>query len=217
MDAAKRRLRRCAPPLHWRRIFSAFSRTTLMRTTSLTALCLALLALPLGGCDRGSESSPDVSESKASNPALGARWQYPRERERDGRKVIIYAPQIRTWDEFKHFTAQIAVEFLAEDASARYGVIDLSGETTVNRETRIVSVPKPKVDRRDVLGREGLGRAREPHPLGGGERAAGSSARCLPVLPRGWRTGISAAVRIQRRRAADLRGGVSGVPALHQR
>ena len=126
-----------------------------MRTTSLTALCLALLALPLGGCDRGSESSPDVSESKASNPALGARWQYPRERERDGRKVIIYAPQIRTWDEFKHFTAQIAVEFLAEDASARYGVIDLSGETTVNRETRIVSVPKPKVDRVTFSGGKG--------------------------------------------------------------
>jgi hypothetical protein len=126
-----------------------------MRTTPLTALCLALLALPLGGCDRGSESSPDVSDSKASNPALGARWQYPREREKDGRKVIVYAPQIRTWDDFKHFTAQVAVEFLAEDASARYGVIDLSGETSVNRETRIVSVPKPRVDRVTFSGGKG--------------------------------------------------------------
>jgi hypothetical protein len=95
-----------------------------MRTTRLTALCLALLALPLGGCDRG--SAPDVSEMKASDPAHGARWQYPREREVDGRKVIVYAPQIRTWDDFKHFTAQVAVEFLAADAEARYGVIDLS-------------------------------------------------------------------------------------------
>ena len=118
-----------------------------MRTTHLTALCLALLALPLGGCDRSSESSPDVSESKASNPALGARWQYPREREVNGRKVIVYAPQIRSWDEFRHFTAQVAVEVLAEDADARYGVIDLSGDTVVDREKRIVSVPKPKVDR----------------------------------------------------------------------
>ena len=65
----------------------------------------------------------------------------------DGRKVIVYAPQIRSWDEFKHFTAQVAVEFLAEDADARYGVIDLSGDTVVDREKRIVSVPKPKVDR----------------------------------------------------------------------
>ena len=101
--------------------------------------------LPLAGCDRG--SAPDISETKASNPEFGARWQYPREREVDGRKVIVYAPQIRSWDEFKHFTAQVAVEFLAEDAAARYGVIDLSGDTVVDREKRIVSVPKPKVDR----------------------------------------------------------------------
>jgi hypothetical protein len=111
----------------------------------LSAFCLTLLVvLPLASCDRG--SAPDVPESKASNPALGARWQYPREREVNGRKVIVYAPQIRSWDEFKHFTAQVAVEFPDEDSDARYGVIDLSGDTTIDREKRIVSVPKPKVD-----------------------------------------------------------------------
>ena len=116
-----------------------------MRTTRLSAICLSFLVLPLASCDRG--AAPGVAETKASNPALGARWQYPREREIDGQKVIVYAPQIRTWDEFKHFTAQVAVEFLAEDSGARYGVVDLSGDTTVDRETRIVSVPEPKVDR----------------------------------------------------------------------
>lgn len=116
-----------------------------MRTTRLTALCLALLVLPLGGCDRG--SAPDVSETKASNPALGARWQYPREREVNGRKIIVYAPQIRSWDDYRHFTAQVAVEFLDDDAAARYAAIDLSGDTVLDREKRIVSVPKPKVDR----------------------------------------------------------------------
>ena len=115
-----------------------------MRTTRFSALCLGFLVLPLASCDRG--SAPGIAETKASNPALGARWQYPREREIDGSKVIVYAPQIRSWDEFKHFTAQVAVEFLAEDSDARYGVVDLSGDTTVDRETRIVSVPKPKVD-----------------------------------------------------------------------
>ena len=66
------------------------------------------------------DPAAESANAKASNPALGARWQYPREREIDGRKVIVYAPQIRSWDQFKHFTAQVAVEFLAEDASARY-------------------------------------------------------------------------------------------------
>src|SRR5687768_3703372 len=116
-----------------------------MRMSRLTIVCLALFVSSLGGCERG--SAPDVSAAKASNPAFGERWQYPREREVDGRKVIVYAPQIRSWDEFRHFTAQVAVEFLAEDADARYGVIDLSGDTVVDREKRLVSVPKPKVDR----------------------------------------------------------------------
>ncbi len=124
-----------------------------MRTTRLSAICLSFLVLPLASCDRG--PAPGVAETKASNPALGARWQYPREREIDGKKVIVYAPQIRSWDEFKHFTAQVAVEFPAEDSGARYGVVDLSGDTTVDRETRIVSVPEPKVDRVTFSGGRG--------------------------------------------------------------
>ncbi len=83
------------------------------------------------------------------------RWQYPREREVNGRKFIVYAPQIRSWDDFKHFTAQVAVESTDSDASARYAVIDLSGDTTVDREKRIVSVPKPKVDRVTFSGGSG--------------------------------------------------------------
>ena len=117
-------------------------------------MCLTLLVLPLAACDRG--SAPEVSEVKASNPALGVRWQYPREREVDGRKLIVYAPQIRSWDDFKHFTAQVAVEFLADRMpAARYAVIDLSGDTIVDREKRIVSVPKPKVDRVTFSGGSG--------------------------------------------------------------
>src|SRR5690606_7475340 len=78
---------------------------------------------------------------------LGARWQFPRERAYGETKVIVYAPQIRSWDQFKHFTAQVAVEFLDTDAGARYAALDLSGATALDREARIVRVAKPKVDR----------------------------------------------------------------------
>ncbi len=124
-----------------------------MRSTHLKALCLALLVAPLAGCDRG--PSPENFAAKASNPTLGERWQYPREREVDGRKAIVYAPQIRSWDEFEHFTAQVAVEFSDKDSDARYAVIDLSGETALDRATRIVSVAKPKVDRVTFSGGSG--------------------------------------------------------------
>jgi hypothetical protein len=118
-----------------------------MRSTRLTALCLALFVFQIAACGRGNDA-PESANAKATNPSLGARWQYPRERVvADGSKVIVYAPQIRSWDEFEHFTAQVAVEFPDKAAGARYAVIDLSGDTVLDRGTRIVSVPKPKVER----------------------------------------------------------------------
>jgi hypothetical protein len=106
-----------------------------------------LAVLLVAACDRAPEVPSEVADSKEANPALGARWQYPREREYEGRRVIVHAPQIRSWDNFEHFTAQVAVEFLEANAAARYAVIDISGDTTVDMKARIVSVPKPKVDR----------------------------------------------------------------------
>lgn len=124
----------------------------------LKGLCLAaaFACVALAACDRAPDSAATTADAKASNPALGARWQYPRERvTKDGKKVIVYAPQIRTWDEFKHFTAQIAVEFKETDIDARYAVIDLSGDTTLDREARLVKVAKPKVDRVTFSGGQG--------------------------------------------------------------
>jgi len=132
-----------------------------MRILRPLALCVALSAsaLLLPGCDRAANGPGDAANAKASNPALGARWQYPREREVDGRKVIVYAPQIRTWDQFKHFTAQVAVEFAAAEEGARYAVIDLSGDTVLDRDARLVSVAQPKVDRVTFSG----GKASDEH------------------------------------------------------
>lgn len=102
-----------------------------------------LAVLLLCGCDRASDTP--VEPTTAQAPDFGERWRYPREV--DGRRVIVHAPQIRGWDDFEHFTAQVAVEFLEKDAAARYGVIDLSGDTVVDLEERLVKVAMPKVDR----------------------------------------------------------------------
>ena len=122
-----------------------------MRATQLKAVCLVLLALPLGAC--GDTAPGEIG--KEANPALGARWQFPREREVEGRTVIVHAPQIRSWDGFKQFTAQVAVETTEPDAAARYAVIDLSGATDFDREARIVRVAKPQVDRVSFSGGTG--------------------------------------------------------------
>ena len=117
-----------------------------MRMKGIAWAAAAALAT-LAACDRAPENATATQAGKASNPALGARWQYPRTREANGRKVIVYAPQIRTWDQFKHFTAQVAIEFPGENEAARYAVIDLSGETALDRDARLVRVAKPIVER----------------------------------------------------------------------
>src|SRR4029077_9574882 len=114
----------------------------------LKGIWLALLLVSLTACDRGPATTAETAAAKGSNPALAARWQYPRERvTKDGKRVIVYAQQIRTWDNFERFTAQVAVEFPENAENARYGVIDLSGDTVVVRKARLVKVPPPKVDR----------------------------------------------------------------------
>jgi len=121
------------------------------------ALALVLALSGLAGCDRAPEPAAETAtaNAKAANPELGAHWQYPREREIAGKRVIVHAPQIRSWEQYKHFTAQVAVEFLEPDASARYAVLDLSGATELDRDARLVKVPKPKVDRVTFSGGEG--------------------------------------------------------------
>jgi hypothetical protein len=125
-----------------------------MRMKGIAWAAAAALAT-LAACDRAPENATATQAGKASNPALGARWQYPRTREANGRKVIVYAPQIRSWDEFKHFTAQVAIEFPEEGENARYAAIDLSGETAVDRSTRLVKIAKPKVERVTFSGGKG--------------------------------------------------------------
>lgn len=138
----------------------------------VNGLALALLCISIAACDRAPDAATQSADAKAANRALGARWQYPREREIGGRRVIVHAPQIRSWDDFENFTAQVAVEFLEDDADARYAVIDLAGSTTIDKTARIVSVPQPKVDRVSFSGgagskehEESIRKAVESEPL----------------------------------------------------
>ncbi len=108
------------------------------------ALLGALLLIV--GCDRSAEQPAGMEGATSASPEFGERWQYPREREINGRRIVVHAPQIRSWENFEHFTAQVAVESLETDAVAKYGAIDISGDTEVDLDARLVKVAKPKVD-----------------------------------------------------------------------
>lgn len=92
--------------------------------------------------------SPDANE-----PLQTKRSRYPRERNVDGNRVIVYTPQIRSWPDFSHFEAIVAIEFFPKDGSAaRYGTATISGATEVDLDDRFVIVTVPKVDDVSFLG-----------------------------------------------------------------
>lgn len=106
----------------------------------LTGFCLAVLLF--AACSV-SESTP----TPAAGVTADVRWQYPRERTVEGRRIIVHAPQIRSWDKFERFQAQVAVEFVDEKVGAKYGVVEVSGDTVVDMKERLVRIAQPKVDR----------------------------------------------------------------------
>ena len=180
----------------------------------LKGLCLALLLL--SGCDRAPDTAAQSSGEKAANPALGARWQYPREREIDGRSVIVHAPQIRTWDRFEHFTAQVAIESSRERRGG-----DLRRPRHFRRHrSRSKGAPREGGEAegrsRDIFRQRNEG-AGGSHSRRRRARAARDSARRFPVLPGGWRARVGAARGIQPGSAADSRRRIAHVPALRQR
>ena len=85
---------------------------------------------------------PDANEPLQTEP-----WRYPRERTVDGNRVIVYTPQIRSWQDFTHFEAIAAIEFFPKDGgAARYGTTTISGATEVDLDKRLVIVTEPKID-----------------------------------------------------------------------
>ena len=99
------------------------------------------------------QQAEQLAEQAAANPAADTPelqtepWRYPRERIIDGNRVIIYAPQIRSWPDFATFEAQVAIEFHPKDGSAvRFGTTTLSGSTEVDLDKRLVVVSHPKVE-----------------------------------------------------------------------
>ena len=200
--------------------FARSSRTTRMRTMRLKGLCASPSSLSLGGCDRGAGRAGrnrqiESVESRARRAlAVSARARH----ERRHASVIVYAPQIRTWDNFEHFTAQVAVEFLAERRETRATASSTFRATRSSiAKARLVKVPKPKVDRVTFSG----GKGSEEHE--DRIRAAVESEPLeipLDVFLYYLADGVLESpppAGFNDDAAADLRRRIAGVPALHQR
>ena len=74
-------------------------------------------------------------------------WEYPQRREVDGYSILIHAPQIRSWADFKQIEATAAVELTPPGSAAPMpGTVSVTGGTEIDKNARIVRLIAPKID-----------------------------------------------------------------------
>jgi len=91
---------------------------TIMATTSVAMpmllILLTVLLMPAATAAKNTIPADPPLVSADGPPS----YVYPQRREIEGYMLLIHAPQIRGWPQFKHFEAQAAVELASPDGSA---------------------------------------------------------------------------------------------------
>ena len=95
-----------------------------------TVLCLAVLAPP----------APAQREEDPDHTVKGAGW--PRQYEADnGSKVVIYQPQLESWESFQKLTALAAVAVTPPDGGEQIlGSLNMTMDTATDHAARLVTL-----------------------------------------------------------------------------
>jgi hypothetical protein len=101
-----------------------------------SALALSAAVLPTAAQDADSTDTITQPESIT----------FPRTLESDAGTVVVYTPQIDTWQDFATIEARLAVEVTpaGEDAPV-YGVAEFTADTDPNLELRVVAIENAKI------------------------------------------------------------------------
>jgi hypothetical protein len=105
--------------------------------TSLIAVitvCLLASVVPWAELHAAAASSSAVSASPTYNPS------WPRVVDRDGNHIILYQPQIRTWQKYRELVADTAISITPQGGKQILGVISWKADTIANVSARTVYV-----------------------------------------------------------------------------
>lgn len=83
------------------------------------------------------EASPATNPAAASEPAVPA---WPRIIEKDGAHVIVYQPQLKSWEKYRTLVADTAISITPSGGSAILGVISWRANTIADVSTRSVVI-----------------------------------------------------------------------------
>jgi hypothetical protein len=114
------------------------------------AAALCGLPIMIASAHAASPAPAPAKADTAQPPLVSVKdppsFVYPQRREVDGNTLVLHAPQIRSWPNFSHFEAWVAIEYTpADKTGVRYATASVTGATEVNLETRIVKVRQPKI------------------------------------------------------------------------
>jgi hypothetical protein len=110
---------------------------------TLASRCSILVALALLPAVTMAQSTATMAPP-ASAPV---RPEYPQTRQVDGYRLVIHAPQIRTWPEFESFTADVAIELTPPGGTKPHlGTARVKGSTTLDMPKRLVVVRSPTLE-----------------------------------------------------------------------
>ena len=104
----------------------------------LQALCVVLVtsALILPSFVLAAEKKP-AAEPKPVDPG------WPRQFNKNGQKVVVYQPQVDSWQDFTKLHYRVAISFAAGSGKKEiYGVAEGDADTVVNQETRTVDLKR---------------------------------------------------------------------------
>jgi hypothetical protein len=82
------------------------------------------------------QTKPQPAKPKADEP-----MEWPREFQFTGGKLVVYAPQIDEWKDYKLVKARSAIAFLPKgETNPKLGIIEMQGKTEVDFDSRLVKL-----------------------------------------------------------------------------
>ncbi len=91
-------------------------------------------------------AAPDDTASQATSEIDWSDPQWPREIVEDAGKLVLYQPQIETWEDASRLTARIAVAFAPSgEETPLLGAIEITAKTDIDLESRQVRISDVKL------------------------------------------------------------------------
>jgi hypothetical protein len=104
--------------------------TSLLRCVLVIA---ALVALHVG------QSAAMAASDQSSDPG------WPRERNQNGNRLVIYQPQVDDWKDFHELSWRMAVSLTPKGGKEVVGVVEMKGNTDVDNVGKVVTITNPQI------------------------------------------------------------------------